>query len=84
MVPIPENEPLTKAAADRITSFPRLVKPRSCAGSRGVAKIDSRADLDAVPKDGTSMLQEFLPRITRSMSTSRATAASSAQYRASA
>lgn len=61
IVPIPENEPLTQAAADRVTSFPRLVKPRSGAGSRGVARIDSRADLDAVPKDGSYMLQEFLP-----------------------
>ena len=61
IVPIPENEPLTQEAADRITSFPRLVKPRSGAGSRGVARIDSRADLDAVPKDGSYMLQEFLP-----------------------
>jgi carbamoyl-phosphate synthase large subunit len=60
-VPIPENEPLTPAVADRVTSFPRLVKPRSGAGSRGVARIDSRDDLAAVPMDGSFLLQEFLP-----------------------
>jgi len=60
-VPIPENEPLTQAVADRVTSFPRLVKPRAGAGSRGVAKIGSREDLEALPKDGSYLLQEFLP-----------------------
>lgn len=60
-VPIPENEPLTEAVADRVASFPRLIKPRSGAGSRGVAKINSRDDLSAVPKDGSYLLQEFLP-----------------------
>ena len=60
-VPIPDNEPLTEAVAARVDSFPRLVKPRDGAGSRGVAKINSRADLDKLPKDGSLMLQEYLP-----------------------
>jgi carbamoyl-phosphate synthase large subunit len=60
-VPIPENEPLTQAVADRVSFYPRLVKPRSGAGSRGVAKINSRDDLAALPKDGSYLLQEFLP-----------------------
>jgi carbamoyl-phosphate synthase large subunit len=60
-VPIPGNEPLTEAVADAVKSFPMLVKPRRGAGSRGVAKINSREDLDAVPKDGSYLLQEFLP-----------------------
>ena len=60
-VPIPDNEPLTEAVAARVDSFPRFAKPRQGAGSRGVARIDSRADLDKQPKDGSVMLQEYLP-----------------------
>ena len=60
-VPIPDNEPLTEAVAARVDSFPRFAKPREGAGSRGVARIDSRADLDKQPKDGSVMLQEYLP-----------------------
>lgn len=60
-VPIPENEPLTQAAADRVAAFPRLVKPRRGAGSRGVARINSCEDLESLPKDGSYLLQEFLP-----------------------
>jgi carbamoyl-phosphate synthase large subunit len=60
-VPIPDGEPLTEAVAASVDSFPRFVKPREGAGSRGVARIDSRADLDKQPKDGSLMLQEYLP-----------------------
>ena len=60
-VPVPGNEPLTEAVAARIDAFPRFAKPREGAGSRGVAKINNRADLDKQPKDGSVMLQEYLP-----------------------
>lgn len=60
-VPIPDSEPLTEAVAARLDSFPRFVKPRQGAGSRGAARIDCRADLDEHPKDGSVMLQEYLP-----------------------
>jgi len=60
-VPIPDSEPLTEVVAANVDSFPRFVKPREGAGSRGVARIDSRADLDKQPKDGSLMLQEYLP-----------------------
>ncbi|HEY2876459.1 MAG TPA: ATP-grasp domain-containing protein [Reyranella sp.] len=60
-VPVPGNEPLTQVVADRAATFPCLVKPRRGAGSRGVARIDSREDLEALPKDGSLLLQEFLP-----------------------
>jgi len=60
-VPVPSNEPLTQAAADRVDSFPRFIKPRLGAGSRGVARIDRREDLEKLPKDGSIMLQEYLP-----------------------
>jgi carbamoyl-phosphate synthase large subunit len=60
-VPIPESEPLTEAVAACVDSFPRFAKPRAGAGSRGIARIDSRADLELQPKDGSVMLQEYLP-----------------------
>jgi carbamoyl-phosphate synthase large subunit len=60
-VPVPDYEPLTPEAADRVDSFPRFVKPRLGAGSRGVAKIERHEDLDKQPKDGSVMLQEYLP-----------------------
>jgi carbamoyl-phosphate synthase large subunit len=60
-VPVPNNELLTQASADATRSFPVLVKPRSGAGSRGVAKISSREDFDGVPNDGSFLLQEYLP-----------------------
>ena len=60
-VPIPDSEPLTRVVADRVSFFPCLVKPRQGAGSRGVARIDSREDLEAQPMDGSMVLQEFLP-----------------------
>src|SRR5262249_57874948 len=60
-VRVPEYEPLTEAVASRVDSFPRFVKPRLGAGSRGIAKIGKRTDLDALPKDGSLLLQEYLP-----------------------
>lgn len=60
-VPIPDSEPLTEAVAARVDAFPRFVKPREGAGSRGVARIDGPADLESQPKDGSVMLQEYLP-----------------------
>jgi hypothetical protein len=60
-VPVPDSEPLTEAVAARADSFPRFAKPREGAGSRGIARIDSRADLARQPMDGSVMLQEYLP-----------------------
>ena len=60
-VPVPDYQPLTEAVAARVDSFPRFIKPRLGAGSRGVAKIDRRQDLDVLPKDGSLLLQEYLP-----------------------
>jgi len=60
-VPVPAYEPLTQEAADRVADFPRFVKPRLGAGSRGVAKIVRREDFAKQPKDGSALLQEYLP-----------------------
>ena len=61
IVPVPDYEPLTPDAAARVTSFPRFVKPRLGAGSRGAEKITRREDLDALPQDGSILVQEYLP-----------------------
>jgi carbamoyl-phosphate synthase large subunit len=61
IVPVPEYEPLTPEAAALVTSFPRCVKPRLGAGSRGAEKITRREDLDALPQDGSILVQEYLP-----------------------
>jgi carbamoyl-phosphate synthase large subunit len=61
LAPVPESEPMTAEVAARVSSFPRFVKPRSGAGSRGAVKIDSREELEALPKDGSLLLQEYLP-----------------------
>jgi carbamoyl-phosphate synthase large subunit len=61
VVPVPESELLTDALAAGSISFPRFAKPRRGAGSSGVATVRSRSDLDALPKDGSYLLQEFLP-----------------------
>ncbi len=60
-VSIPASEPLTRQVADRVTAFPRFVKPRLGAGSRGIARIDTREDLEKQPMDGSVLLQEYLP-----------------------
>jgi carbamoyl-phosphate synthase large subunit len=61
IVPVPEYEPLTQDVAARVTSFPRFVKPRLGAGSRGAVKITRREDLDGLPMDGSILVQEYLP-----------------------
>ena len=41
--------------------LPFLVKPRSGAGGRGVAILESAGALDTVPRDGSFIAQELLP-----------------------
>jgi carbamoyl-phosphate synthase large subunit len=61
LAPVPESEPLTPEVAARVDAFPRFVKPRSGAGSRGAEKIASRRELEAQAMDGSLLLQEYLP-----------------------
>jgi carbamoyl-phosphate synthase large subunit len=61
VVPVPESELLTDTLCAGPISFPRFAKPRCGAGSSGVATVRRRSDLDALPRDGSFLLQEFLP-----------------------
>ena len=41
--------------------LPVIVKPRSGSGSRGIRLIEQRAQLEALERDGTLLVQELLP-----------------------
>ncbi len=61
VVPIPSSAPLTPETAAAAKDFPLFVKPRAGAGSRNAVLIAKRSDLDALPQDGSHLLQEYLP-----------------------
>lgn len=42
-------------------ALPAIVKPRSGSGSRGIALLRAREQLEALPRDGTLLVQEHLP-----------------------
>jgi carbamoyl-phosphate synthase large subunit len=50
----------TSFAADE-PALPAIVKPRSGSGSRGIRLVREPADLRALPRDGTLLVQEHLP-----------------------
>jgi len=60
-VPVPDSVLLTDRTARDALDFPLFAKPRCGAGSRGLVNVNRPADLDALPKDGSYLLQEFLP-----------------------
>jgi carbamoyl-phosphate synthase large subunit len=60
-VPVGRYAPLDAAFSARGWDFPVIVKPRSGSGSRGIEIVRSEAALDAFPRDGARLVQEFLP-----------------------
>lgn len=55
---VPQTEVLT---LDTQVFYPAVVKPRAGSGSRGVRVISREADLAGVPRDGSYLIQEYLP-----------------------
>lgn len=60
-VPVPETHLLDGDLDGAALTWPRVVKPRSGSGSRGVELLGGPDDLDGRPRDGTLILQEVLP-----------------------
>ncbi len=61
VVPVPAYMVLTAATPSLPAPFPWFTKPRAGSGSRDLTRIDSMADLAALPRDGSLLLQEYLP-----------------------
>lgn len=60
-VPVPASELLTEDTSVATMEFPRFAKPRFGAGSRGLVRINSASDLGLLPRDGSYLVQEYLP-----------------------
>jgi carbamoyl-phosphate synthase large subunit len=50
-----------------VCALPVIVKPRSGSGSRGVHRVDELEELGRLPRDGTLLVQEYLPGIEYSL-----------------
>ncbi len=60
-VSVPASELLTPEVASATRAFPKFAKPRTGAGSRDAAPVRNRSELNALPHDGSYLLQELLP-----------------------
>ncbi|MBX7229005.1 MAG: ATP-grasp domain-containing protein [Burkholderiaceae bacterium] len=61
VVPVPFSSIWTENIENLGIELPAFAKPRHGSGSRGLKKINIAADLDDLPKDGTFLIQEWLP-----------------------
>jgi len=61
VVPIPHTTLLEGQVEIPPRRFPLIAKPRTGSGSRGIVLTHSQADVAALPRDGSYLLQEFLP-----------------------
>jgi carbamoyl-phosphate synthase large subunit len=60
-VRVPETAVADAAFDPASVPLPVIVKPRSGSGSRGIRLVERRAELEALPRDGTLLVQEHLP-----------------------
>jgi carbamoyl-phosphate synthase large subunit len=60
-VRVPETVVADGAFDPAAVRLPAIVKPRSGSGSRGIRLVDRPAELDALERDGTLLVQEHLP-----------------------
>jgi carbamoyl-phosphate synthase large subunit len=60
-VRVPDTAPADAALDPGAITLPVIVKPRAGSGSRGIRLVERHADLEALPRDGTLLVQEHLP-----------------------
>jgi carbamoyl-phosphate synthase large subunit len=60
-VRVPDTVLADAALYPAAIALPVIVKPRSGSGSRGIRLVRRRAELDALPRDATLLVQEHLP-----------------------
>ncbi len=60
-VPVPRTALLDDTFQDADWALPVIAKPRSGSGSRDIHLVRSRIDLDPLARDGTFLVQEYLP-----------------------
>ncbi len=58
---LPRTELLTEATSLNRWEYPFIAKPRAGSGSRGVRLISAEADLRGLTRDGSLIVQEYLP-----------------------
>lgn len=60
-VPVPDYAVVDAATAGKAHAFPMFAKPRIGAGSRGATVVADARQLQALPQDGSYLLQELMP-----------------------
>jgi carbamoyl-phosphate synthase large subunit len=61
VVPIPRSAIFDTAFVSAAWEYPLIVKPRAGSGSRGILLVGSQSEMDAIPRAGHLLVQEFLP-----------------------
>jgi carbamoyl-phosphate synthase large subunit len=61
VVPVPWSQIWGISSSVDLPSWPAFAKPRAGSGSRDLMKIDSRQDLERVPRNDEFVVQEWLP-----------------------
>jgi carbamoyl-phosphate synthase large subunit len=61
VVRVPRTEPFGASVDPRGWTYPVIVKPRQGSGSRGVVRVETAAELAALDRSPSLIVQEFLP-----------------------